>query len=54
MGNGASWLTYMFESKDTSEFRNFQFGNMHYKVSHLEQQIKSNRWYRWGIQHLHG
>jgi hypothetical protein len=41
MGNGASWLTYMFESKDTSEFRNFQFGNMHYKVSHLEQQIKA-------------
>ncbi len=39
MGNGDSWLTYMFESKDTSEFRNFQFGNMQYKVSHLEQQI---------------
>lgn len=41
MGNGNSWLTYMFESKDTSEFRNFQFGNMQYKVSHLEQQIKA-------------
>ncbi|MDB2556268.1 hypothetical protein N9X55_05980, partial [Flavobacteriaceae bacterium] len=41
MADGASWLTYMFESKDTSEFRNFQFGNMLYKVSHLEQQIKA-------------
>lgn len=39
MGEGDSWLTYMFESKDTSEFRNFQFENMQYKVSHLEQQI---------------
>ena len=41
MADGASWLTYMFESKDTAEFRNFQFGNMQFKASHLEQQIRA-------------
>jgi len=39
MGVGSSWLTYMFESKDTAEFRNFKFGDMQFQVSHLEQGI---------------
>ncbi|MDI1255428.1 MAG: hypothetical protein PSV16_04945 [Flavobacterium sp.] len=39
LADGQSWLTYMFESKNTPEFRNFQFGNMQFKVSHLEQMI---------------
>jgi hypothetical protein len=40
MGNGSSWLTYMFEAKDTAASRSFAFGNMQYVVSHVEQQIQ--------------
>lgn len=41
LGRGKSWLTYMFECKDTAEFRNFKFSDMHFEVSHLEQDIKT-------------
>ncbi|MES2727950.1 MAG: hypothetical protein V4643_12650 [Bacteroidota bacterium] len=37
--NGNSWLTYMFEAKDAAEGRSFSFGDMQYKVSHLEFDI---------------
>jgi len=37
--NGASWLTYMFEAKDSAESRSFTFGDMQYNVSHMEFDI---------------
>ncbi|WP_017498713.1 hypothetical protein [Flavobacterium sp. WG21] len=37
--NGNSWLTYMFEAKDAADSRSFSFGDMEYKVSHLEFDI---------------
>jgi hypothetical protein len=43
MAFGKSWLTYMFEAKDTPEFRNFEFGNMKFAVSHMETNIKNIR-----------
>ena len=52
LGNGNSWLTYMFECKTSSNFRNFKFDGMCFEMSHLEQGIKeigigkytSSRW----------
>ncbi|MET1254989.1 hypothetical protein [Aliikangiella maris] len=41
MAQGDSWLTYLFEAKDTPEYRKFDFSNMQYQVSHLEQQIET-------------
>lgn len=41
LGSGASWLTYLFEAKDTPEYRNFTFDNIQYQVSHLEQDLSS-------------
>lgn len=38
---GQSWLTYMFESKDSPEFRSFEFDNMQFQASHLESDIQS-------------
>ncbi|MGV3597402.1 MAG: hypothetical protein ACO1PI_05990 [Bacteroidota bacterium] len=38
--NGNSWLTYMFEAKDAAESRSFSFGDMKYKVSHIEFDIQ--------------
>jgi hypothetical protein len=38
--NGKSWLTYMFEAKDTAESRSFTFGDMKYSVSHIEFDIE--------------
>lgn len=37
--DGNSWLTYMFEAKDAADSRSFSFGDMEYKVSHLEFDI---------------
>ncbi|HAS39087.1 MAG TPA: hypothetical protein DCS93_01345 [Microscillaceae bacterium] len=39
LGNGDSWLTYLFETKDTPEYRSFAFKNIQYQVSHLEQDM---------------
>ena len=38
--NGKSWLTFMFEAKDTSESRSFTFGDMKYSLSHIEFDIQ--------------
>lgn len=40
LGNGKSWLTYMFECKDTSSSRNCKLDNMRFDITHLEQDIK--------------
>lgn len=50
--NGKSNLTYLFECKNSSDFRNFKFDDLHFEISHLEQDIKevgigkytSSRW----------
>lgn len=40
LGNGQSWLTYMFESKDLPASRSFSFTDMRYAISHLEYQLQ--------------
>lgn len=38
---GDSWLSYMFQSKDTAKYRSFGFGEILYNVTHIENQIQS-------------
>lgn len=39
LGNGPSWLTYMFEARDMAASRSFSFKQMRYNVSHIERDI---------------
>lgn len=39
LGEGSSWLTYLFDTKEADKHSSFTFGNMNYRISHLEHQI---------------
>ncbi|MBB6271641.1 hypothetical protein HDF26_002098 [Pedobacter cryoconitis] len=39
--NGNSWLSYMFQSKDTARYRAFEFDHIQYNITHIENQIQS-------------
>ncbi len=40
MGNGKSWLNYVFCAKEAAKSSSYQFGNMSCQVSHIEHQIE--------------
>jgi LysM repeat protein len=40
MGNGKSWLNYVFCAKEAAKSSSYQFGNMACQVSHIEHQIQ--------------
>ncbi len=40
MGNGSSWINYVFSAKEAAENSNYLFSNMTYKITHIEHQIE--------------